>query len=137
MKPPPSIGANARIGESIMVPTKLMDEKPKKEVDLGSISLDDLESLKKTDPFMYYSIPQVKRATVLMRNIDMSSLLGPPARAAHQGEAPEVSQKVSRSTRHSFECHPDFFLGDLLWDDLDDDLEFEGAEEPNPQDMDF
>ena len=114
----------ARIGESIVVPTKLMDEKPKKEVDIKNItSQDDLKSIQKQDPFMYYSIPEVRSARVLMRDIDMSNL------------SPR-SQKVSRSTCISFECHPDLLLENLL-NDLDG-LDFEGAEEPpSPQDMDF
>ena len=120
---PEEISIIARIGESIMVPTKLMDEKPKKTVDIKNIrSLDDLNSIQKQDPFMYYSIPEVRSAKMLMRDIDMSNL------------SPR-SQKVSRSTCISFECHPDLLYEDLL-NELDG-LGYEGAEEPNPQDMDL
>ena len=52
--------------------------KPKKELDIRSISsLEDLKSLKRSDPFMYYSIPAVHSAKILMKNdndIDTSNL---------------------------------------------------------------
>ena len=105
----------ARIGESISAPTKTTDDKPKKTVDLKYItSLDDLKSIKKQDPFMYYSIPGARRATVLMQEaIDLSNL---KAGEAVQDETPQASQKVSRSTRISFECHPHLLLADMLDD---------------------
>ena len=91
----------ARIGERISAPTKTTDDKPKKTVDLKYItSLDDLKSIKKQDPFMYYSIPGARKATVLMQDLDLSNLIG--ARQAVQDETPQASQKVSRSTRISF-----------------------------------
>ena len=118
---PEEISIIARVGESIMVPTKLMENKPKKTVDIKNItSLDDLNSIQKQDPFMYYSIPEVRSAKVLMRDIDMSNL------------SPR-SQKVSRRTCISFECHPDLLFEDLL-NELDG---LGGAEEPYPQDMDL
>ena len=100
-----------------------MEKKPKKEVDIKNItSRDDLKSIQTQDPFMYYSIPEVRSARVLMKDIDMSNL------------SPR-SQKVSRRTCISFECHPDLLFEDLL-NELDG-LGYEGAEEPpNPQDMD-
>ena len=120
---PEEIRIIARVGESITVPTKLMEKKPKKEVDIKNItSRDDLKSIQTQDPFMYYSIPEVRSANVLMRDIDMSNL------------SPR-SQKVSRRTCISFECHPDLLYEDLL-NELDG-LGYEGAEEPNPQDMDL
>ena len=130
----------AGIGESILVPTKTTHlhqanrhvhhdayakcyyNEPKKTVDLKYItSLDDLKSIKKQDPFMYYSIPGARKATVLMRDIDLSNLIG--AGQAVQGETPQASQKVSRSTRISFECHPDLLLNDFHGLDSEDEEE--------------
>ena len=103
----------AKIGESISVPAKLMENKPKREVDLKHItSLDDLKSAKKQDPFMYYSIPGARKATVLMQDLDLSNLIG--AGQAVQDETPQASPKVSRRSRISFECHPDLLLADML-----------------------
>ena len=79
----------ARIGESISAPTKTTDDKPKKTVDLKYItSLDALKSIKKEDPFMYYSIPGARKATVLMQAIDLSNLIG-AGQALVQDETPK------------------------------------------------
>ena len=115
------------IGESIAVPTKTDDNKPKKTVDLNDISnLEDLKSIQEQDSFMYYSIPGVRKAKVLMEDIDMTNLIGAPARA------PQVSQKVSRKSRISFECHPDLLfenflnnMGGLDFEDEDDLLDMD------------
>ena len=122
----------ARIGESISAPTKTTDDKPKKTVDLKYItSLDDLKSIKKQDPFMYYSIPGARKATVLMQAIDLSNLIGDGQ--AVQDETPQASQKVSRSSRISFECHPDLLLGDVLNELYG--LDNEDTEEPLDEDL--
>ena len=108
---PEEIRIIARVGESIVVPIKLMDEKPKRGVDIKNItSRDDLKSIQKQDPFMYYSIPEVQRATVLMQDIDLTNILGGAPAQEAQDETQRASQKVSRSTRISFECHPDLLL---------------------------
>ena len=83
---------------------------------------------------MYYSIPGARKATVLMQNIDMANLGATPGHEA-QVEAPQASQKVSRSTRVSFECHPDLLLADLL-NDLEG-LDLENLGEEDLSDMDF
>ena len=108
------------IGESISVPTKTDDNKPKKTVDLNLISnLEDLKSIQEQDSFMYYSIPGVRKAKVLMEDIDMTNLIGAPVQA-------QVSQKVSRKSRISFECHPDLFIENYL-NDIMGGLDFEGT----------
>ena len=124
------ISTSPRVGESISVPTKLCDDKPKKTLDLKYITnLDDLKSIQKQDPFMYYSIPEVRTAKMLMRDIDVTDL-GVSGQAVQDGqeEAPRVSQKVSRSSRISFECHPDL-LFENMWNDIDDDLHLVEDEE--------
>ena len=105
------ISTIVKIGEIISVPTKTDDNIPKKTVDLKNItSLDNLKSIHKQDPFMYYSIPEVQRATVLMQDIDLTNILGGAPAQEAQDETPHASQKVSRSTRISFECHPDLLF---------------------------
>ena len=100
------------IGESISVPTKTDDNKPKKTVDLNHISnLEDLKSIQEQDSFMYYSIPGVRKAKVLMEDIDMTNLIGAP---------------VQRKSRISFECHPDLFIENYL-NNIMGGLDFEGA----------
>ena len=101
------------IGESIAVPTKTDDNKPKETVDLNLISnLEDLKSIQEQDSFMYYSIPGVRKAKVLMEDIDMTNLIGAPV--------------VSRKSRISFECHPDLFIENYL-NNIMGGLDFEGT----------
>jgi len=105
---------NRIIGERILVPTKLTDEKPKKQVYLKNISAEDLKSLKNEDAFMYYSIPFVRSAELLMKDIDVSNL-GASGQAA-PGHGAQQSQIVSRSSRISTECHPDLLYEDLFFE---------------------
>ena len=113
--------STTRIGERILVPTKLTDEKPKKQVNLTNVTAEDLKSLKNQDAFMYYSIPFVRSAELLMRDIDISNL-GASGQAASRRRAPQ-SQLVSRSSRISTECHPDLLYEDLFFaEKLDMDL---------------
>ena len=92
------------------------EKKTTKELDLTKIcSTAEIESLKNQDAFMYYSIPGVRNATMLMRDIDISSL---GASAAHSRSTPV--NKVTRNSRISFECSPDLIIGDILSDNEDE-----------------
>ena len=112
------------------------------EVELNkSLSAQDLQSIKKKDPFLYYSIPGVREATVRLKSVDMHQLareglrtmtrrrascpacIPSPTRASPSiiGEEPsdhdasdddEPVTKVTRCTRVSFECHTDLLLDD-------------------------
>ena len=79
---------------------------------------------------MYYSIPGVRKATVLMQDIDTANL----GRAA-QDEAPQALQKALRTTRISFECHPDLLL-ENMWNELEG-LDLENLGEEYLSDTDF
>ena len=85
-----------------------------------SISVQDLQSLKKRDPFLYYSIPGVRDATVRLEDADtemhqiaQNGLKTSASSIQSSGTTPIA--KVERCTRVSFECHPD-----LLWDEIDE-----------------
>ena len=60
------------------VTVKTIPTKPKREININNIkSIDDLQSIKRQDPFMYYSIPGVRSAKILMKDdsdIDTSNL---------------------------------------------------------------
>jgi hypothetical protein len=72
------------------------------EIDISNLSAQDMQSLKQDDPFLYYSIPAVRRATFNLEEPDMSqSSLG-------------QSTTVKRCTRVSFECHSDLIMEDLF-----------------------
>ncbi|KAL7524857.1 hypothetical protein ACHAWF_001113, partial [Thalassiosira exigua] len=44
-------------GTAVMFTKPFAQPKPKVEFDIKSASVDDLKSLRKRDPFLYYSIP--------------------------------------------------------------------------------
>ncbi|KAL7551686.1 hypothetical protein ACHAWF_014878 [Thalassiosira exigua] len=114
------------------VRTKLGPTEPKAEFDLKHASIEDLEPLRKRDPFLYYSIPGVRRDAMLLKPVDASSLAPPksnrndrgawrPARLGSEADATPPSQKVWRRSCISFECHPDMLLEDLEESGLDED----------------
>ena len=45
-----------------------------KQINVKSLSLSDLESLKKNDPFMYYSIPSARDAALFLEEVDISKI---------------------------------------------------------------
>ena len=103
----------------------LATEKPKpKQIDLKTISsANDLKSIEKQDTFLYYSIPGVRIARLLGRDIDVTDLATSrmprnghscPARLHAEQDKASNSQIVTRSSCISFECHPDILLEGLL-----------------------
>jgi len=59
-----------------------------------------------TDPFLYYSIPKVREATLSLKEVDYS-------------EVSQLTCKVSRKTRVSFESHEAVAMNELYGDELD------------------
>ena len=53
---------------------------PEREINLKRITADNLNQSKKQDPFMYFSIPEVRDATLQMREIDMTKVGGATVR---------------------------------------------------------
>lgn len=89
------------------------------------------------DPFMYYSIPGVRKASILLKDVDYSDItsLGHSSsssgsrRSSRQSEetpqqeavdpserGEEDAIKVSRTSRVSFECHPSVLMEDFMTD---------------------
>lgn len=52
------------------VKTKLSEKAPK-QIDLRLLSSSELASLKDTDPFMYHSIPEIKKAVLKGEDVDL------------------------------------------------------------------
>ena len=77
------------------------------EIDIGNLSTEDLQSLKQNDPFLYYSIPAVRRAALNLEEPDVSAL---------SSSEESTTLTVKRCTRVSFECHTDLLMEDLLGD---------------------
>ena len=102
--PPSSV--NGKVGEVRRVKMKTEPSSPK-TIDLRNVGTEDLMYIKKVDPFLYYSIPEVRSAKILGRDVDIKAQ---PPRTA------------KRSSCISFECHPDLLFEDLLLDlSLDDE----------------
>ena len=132
---------------SIYVSTKTVPEK--QLVIIENMNADDLKSLKKTDAFLYYSIPVAKRSAILMQDTETSdevqqgcdgSACSPRLETAQDNKSGS-SLTVTRRSCISFESHPDLLLEDLLLQCADDDLDdtddplsmflnSEGAEDP-------
>ena len=109
--------------------TTVEEHSPKKAkvIDTAHLKEEDLKALKKEDPFLYYSIPGVRAATIQSnRSVDMSSLHGGVIhrRASCPSRIESTPTKVERRSSISFECHPDLLLENLEDDDeLDVDFD--------------
>lgn len=58
-------------------------------------------SLCETDPFLYYSIPEVNKAALSLKEVDLS-------------QASQSAHTVTRKARIAFECHPSVAMDELL-----------------------
>jgi len=94
-----------------IIPTKFdtpaQEQVPTKVIDTTSLkNEEDLELLKEEDPFLYYSIPSVRKAEFEGTDINISSIKA-------------SASKIERKSRVSFECYPDPF--DLVdYENLDE-----------------
>ena len=98
------------------------------ELDIKPLSQEDVESLRTTDPFMYYSIPGVHRASMYLQDIGHSNtealcsseVQTPRSRSSPPtNKKPKRSTTVTRRTNISCEAHPDVIMAELL-DELED-----------------
>ena len=115
-------------GKVRKIRTKILPKESTKELNIEHLDAHSLETLRKQDVFMYYSIPQVRRAELNMQGIDTAKLVG--ASVLTRKTTPSRSiilKKVARKSIISFECH----CHDLLMEDLLDELE----EDVNDNDM--
>ena len=109
------------------------DSVQKKVIDTRSLKGEDLKTLKKQDPFLYFSIPAVRTAALLNRDVDMSSLQSFQSRCSRGRmggascpswiEYTPNTTKVERRSCISFECYPDLLLEDCLDKMADDDYD--------------
>ena len=120
-------------------PTKIEEEQVPERVmmiDTDELSEEDLKTLKKQDPFLYYSIPAVRNAAVRNREVDMASLRSGSGDTSRQASSCSVqlddfesyassaaaaaatttstSTKVERKSCISFEGHVDLLLEDYF-----------------------
>jgi hypothetical protein len=95
---------------------------------------------------MYYSIPGVRKAEILLKDVDYSDITslgrsssGGSRRSSRQfetqqeasadpselGDGEDSAIKVSRTSRVSFECHPCVLMEDLLMTELEQEFDEE------------
>lgn len=123
----------------------LQEENFPQELDINDINTDhDLETLKKQDAFLYYSIPEVKKAEFLNRKVEVSKLdkcsgirrnsNSCPARMMTEGR--HTRRSILRSTRISFECHDNLKLEYLseLAELVDDEETLDFGDEKEEED---
>ena len=99
-------------------------------VDTTHLTAQDLKTLKKQDPFLYYSLPSSVRRNAATadgagknkKDMDYTSspLIGK--------STPTPTTKVERRSCISFECHTDLLLEDELLNDADTGTVNEGFE---------
>lgn len=81
-------------------------EKAKEQINIKKFSANELNSLKERDPFMYYSIPAVRRDTLLFKDT---------VAIRTKGSGDDLSpQLVKRQSRISFECHTDLIMEEIM-----------------------
>jgi hypothetical protein len=95
-----------------------------KVIDTRNLTEEDLKTLRKQDPFLYFSIPAVRTATLLNRDVDIASLQG--GQCSRRASCPSRIEstpptKVERRTCISFECHTDLLLEDCFDEMANDD----------------
>jgi hypothetical protein len=84
-------------------------------MNIRDITSSDLPALKKNDPFMYYSIPFIRKATLDFKEINVAALTMSTSDET-KGRSTDRSSKnqVTRQSRMTFECHPDLLLDGLM-----------------------
>ena len=91
-------------------------------VDTTHLSAQDLKTLKKQDPFLYYSLPSSVRRNAATadgagRNSDMDYMSSPLTGKSSTPTTKSTSTKVERRSCISFDCHTDLVLEDELLSD--------------------
>ena len=123
-----------------------VEESKRQELDVRGFNHDDLNELHKTDPFLYFSIPGARRASLTGRDVDPNSLLdgdlvgnsnsaSSASQARSRRQVPRRNSdtnggsKIIRRTSISFEVHPGVLLQDMFDDMEGHDLDSEPDED--------
>ena len=112
----------------LVVPTIMHKPQQQQEIDIRNMSANDLDTLRRKDPFLYHSIPQVNKATLSVKTVDHSKVLKDTAtRSSSSLESSSSSSSsscsstmiVSRKTRITTEVAPSMLLDELIYGGLD------------------
>ncbi len=107
--------------------------KTKRVIDTTNLSEEDLQALRKEDPFLYYSIPTIRHSVLRIRSSAADADADVTTQRSRKQESAR-SRRVSRPSRSrvevessssgmverksciSFECHTDLLLEDFMDD---------------------
>jgi hypothetical protein len=126
------------------------EEIDRKEIDIRSLTDQDLCKLKTEDPFLYYSIPSIKRKSYLFdESNDVDAIKSSTSRrsslpADFRSRQDDLYQDVHEDTRRresivrrtsrlSTEAHPSLILEEMMLHEL---LELDGDDSVDDDDMD-
>ena len=99
--------SNSDIVRVMQVPTiRPPKEQQPKVINVNQLNEVELKRIKKQDPFLYYSIPAVEKATNC-KPVDHIEVIREAARSSGSG-------MISRKTAVSTECAPSMLLDDLI-----------------------
>jgi hypothetical protein len=109
-----------------------------KQVDTRRLSSSGAASLKAQDPFMYYSVPTLRRASYLKMDLptfQAAASAGPADMETDDSSSNQGSTVVRRQSRVSTECHPDYLFTDFYTNDNGDDTDIEDEDSDAEEDF--
>jgi len=89
------------------------EDNSRKEIDIDTLTDDDLRRLKKDDPFLYYSIPSIRRRSYLFDDDDGVRAAATSTVGIHDPRRRRESV-VKRNRRLSTEVHPSLVFDEIL-----------------------
>lgn len=106
---------------------RMVDKHTHEKFDIRNLNESAVKSLRTIDPFTYFSIPGIRRASMYLQDIDHSNaeaLCNPEVQSARNpssqaNKRPRPSTTITRRTRISYEAHQSAIMEDLM-DELDD-----------------
>lgn len=137
---PEMITLDGKPGETRRVKMQFNPPEPK-TIALKTVSTNDLSTLKKKDPFLYYSIPGIRSAKVLGKEVDVNNLGTCAIRSCPSRLFTQISKSyqpavtATRTKRISFECHPDLLFENLSIEEGDESSDFDEDEDEDILDV--
>lgn len=117
--------SNSSTNDSFVFPTFTVPtfrEKPVETIEISSLTSSEIAELKEKDPFMYYSIPAVRKSAMRSQEVDYSLIGGGPSSSSSttsqdgSRKSRKISQTIIKKRRLSMEMHPDALMEELLND---------------------
>lgn len=116
-----------KVGATIRVPASEYERRTRKQLDAEELTEEGIKSMRAADPFMYYSVPGLRRAALLLEDVDYADTAAlcrgdRTCQAARRNSAPAgcsapkapLKTSIERRTSISTEVHPSLLLDDLL-----------------------